>query len=87
MPSDTELLEHMYDRFNARDMEAVLATMLPSVKWQGSVVGVRIEFAANDPAGVLARYKERRQAVLSAPYLLQMEKRARSYSKLQPLRC
>jgi hypothetical protein len=27
MPSDTELLEHLYDRFNARDMEAVLATM------------------------------------------------------------
>ena len=27
MPSDTELLEHLYDRFNARDLEAVLATM------------------------------------------------------------
>jgi hypothetical protein len=27
MPSDTELLEHLYDRFNARDMEAVLVTM------------------------------------------------------------
>ena len=40
--------------------------LLPSVKWQGSVVGVRIEFAANDPAGLLTRYKERRQAVLSA---------------------
>ena len=40
--------------------------LLPSVKWQGSVVGVRIEFAANDPAGLLARYKERRQAALRA---------------------
>ncbi len=40
--------------------------LLPSVKWQGSVVGVRIEFAANDPAGLLGRYKERRQAVLRA---------------------
>jgi hypothetical protein len=40
--------------------------LLPSVKWQGSVVGVRIEFAANDPVGLLARYNERRKAVLSA---------------------
>lgn len=40
--------------------------LLPSVKWQGTVVGVRIEFAANDPAGLLARYKERRQAALDA---------------------
>jgi hypothetical protein len=27
MPSDTDLLEHLYDRFNARDMEAVLVPM------------------------------------------------------------
>jgi hypothetical protein len=27
MPSDRELLVHLYDRFNARDIEAVLATM------------------------------------------------------------
>jgi hypothetical protein len=27
MPSDTELLERVYDRSNARDMEAVLTTM------------------------------------------------------------
>ena len=27
MPSDTKLLEHLYERFNARDMEAALATM------------------------------------------------------------
>ncbi len=33
MPSDTELLEHLYDRFNARDMEAVLATMHLDVMW------------------------------------------------------
>jgi hypothetical protein len=24
MPSDTDILAHLYDRFNARDMEAVL---------------------------------------------------------------
>ena len=33
MSSDTELLKHLYDRFNARDMEAVLATMHPDVVW------------------------------------------------------
>lgn len=40
--------------------------LLPSVNWQGTVVGVRVEFAANDPAGLLARYKERRAAALAA---------------------
>jgi ketosteroid isomerase-like protein len=33
MPSDTDLLEHLYDRFNARDMEAVLVTMHRDVVW------------------------------------------------------
>ena len=33
MPSDAELLKHLYDRFNARDMEAVLATMHEDVVW------------------------------------------------------
>jgi ketosteroid isomerase-like protein len=39
MPSDTELLEHLYDRFNARDMEAVLATMHPDVMWANGMEG------------------------------------------------
>src|SRR6202022_4877352 len=39
MPSDTELLEHMYDRFNARDMEAVLATMHRHVMWANGMEG------------------------------------------------
>ncbi|RWP37423.1 AAA family ATPase [Mesorhizobium sp.] len=30
--------------------------LLPSVNRQGSVVGVRIEYAANDPAGLLERF-------------------------------
>jgi hypothetical protein len=30
MSGDTELLEHLHDPFNARDMEAVLATMHPT---------------------------------------------------------
>lgn len=33
MPSDKELLMRAYDGFNARNMEAVLATMHPDVVW------------------------------------------------------
>jgi ketosteroid isomerase-like protein len=33
MLSDTELLVHVYDCFNARDMKAVLATMHEDVVW------------------------------------------------------
>ena len=39
MPSDTELLERLYDRFNARDMEAALATMHPDVIWANGLEG------------------------------------------------
>jgi ketosteroid isomerase-like protein len=39
MPSDTELLEHLYDRFNARDMDAALATMHPDVVWANGLEG------------------------------------------------
>lgn len=39
MPSDRELLEHLYDRFNARDMEAVLATMHRDVVWANGLDG------------------------------------------------
>lgn len=39
MPSDTELLERLYDRFNARDMEAVLATMQRDVVWTNVLEG------------------------------------------------
>jgi hypothetical protein len=39
MPSDTELLERMYDRFNARDMEAVLTTMHGDVVWANGLEG------------------------------------------------
>jgi ketosteroid isomerase-like protein len=39
MSSDTELLEHLYDRFNARDMEAALATMHPDVVWANGLEG------------------------------------------------
>ena len=39
MPSDTEILEHLYDRFNARDMEAALATMHRDVIWANGLEG------------------------------------------------
>ena len=39
MPSDTELLEHLYDRFNARDMEAALAMMHRDVVWANGMEG------------------------------------------------
>jgi ketosteroid isomerase-like protein len=39
MPGDTELLKHLYDRFNARDMEAALATMHRDVVWANGLEG------------------------------------------------
>ena len=39
MRSDAELLLHLYDRFNARDMEAALATMHPDVVWANGLEG------------------------------------------------
>jgi ketosteroid isomerase-like protein len=39
VPSEKELLEHLYDRFNARDMEAVLTTMHPEVVWANGLEG------------------------------------------------
>lgn len=39
MPSDTKLLEHLYDRFNARDMEAALVTLHPGVVWANGMDG------------------------------------------------
>ena len=43
MPSDTELLEHLYDRFNARDIEAVLATMHRDVVWANGIEGGHVD--------------------------------------------
>ena len=39
MPSDAELLRRLYDRFNARDMEAILATMHANVVWANGMEG------------------------------------------------
>jgi ketosteroid isomerase-like protein len=42
MPIDTEVLKHLYDRFNARDIDAVLATMHPDVMWANGLEGGHI---------------------------------------------
>lgn len=39
MPDETALLKHLYDRFNARDMEAVLAALDPNVVWANGMEG------------------------------------------------
>ena len=39
MPTDKELLTHLYDRFNARDMEAVLTKLHPDVTWANGMEG------------------------------------------------
>ena len=38
-PSDTELLTRLYESFNARDMEALLAKMHPDVVWVNGMEG------------------------------------------------
>lgn len=39
MPNETALLKLLYDRFNARDMEAVLAALDPNVIWANGMEG------------------------------------------------
>ena len=39
MPDEIELLKRIYDRFNARDMETVLAAMHPDVRWANGMEG------------------------------------------------
>lgn len=39
MPNSTELLARLYDGFNARDVEAALATMHPDVIWANGLEG------------------------------------------------
>ena len=39
MPDEVELLKRLYDRFNARDMEALLATMHEDVIWANGMEG------------------------------------------------
>ena len=39
MSSEVELLKHVYERFNARDMETVLAVMHEDVVWANGMEG------------------------------------------------
>ena len=39
MPSDADLLKYLYERFNARDMDALLNAMHPDVEWANGMEG------------------------------------------------
>jgi nuclear transport factor 2 (NTF2) superfamily protein len=39
MPEEVEFLKRLYDRFNARDMERLLAAMHPDVVWANGMEG------------------------------------------------
>ena len=39
MDSDTDTLRHIYDRFNARDIDAVLAVLADDVAWANGMDG------------------------------------------------
>ena len=39
MSNNEELIKHLYDRFNARDMEAVLSTLAEDVAWANGMKG------------------------------------------------
>jgi hypothetical protein len=42
MPSHRELIERAYAAFNARDVDAALATMHPEVDWPNAIDGGRV---------------------------------------------
>jgi hypothetical protein len=39
MPDETDFLKQLYDRFNARDIELVLAALDPNVAWANGMEG------------------------------------------------
>jgi ketosteroid isomerase-like protein len=43
MFSDLALLNRLYDRFNARDMEAVIAVMHPDILWANGMEGGHVK--------------------------------------------
>ena len=50
MSDEVEFLEHVYDRFNARDMETVLAAMHEDVIWANAAMsGDATKCAATGP--------------------------------------
>ena len=50
MTADEPLIRTLYDRFNARDMEAVLALLAPDVAWANGMEGTHV----HGPAAVRA---------------------------------
>jgi ketosteroid isomerase-like protein len=45
MSDEVDLLKRVYDRFNARDMEAVLASMHEDVMWANGMEGGHVHDA------------------------------------------
>ena len=60
MKSDTEILQGMYDRFNARDIDGVLAVLFEDVVWANAMDGGHV----HGREGVRA-YWRRQWAVVS----------------------
>src|SRR5713101_4716213 len=54
----------LWFRVEAADLHRVI-DLLPNLTWQGSEVGIRIEFVASDEAGLLTRYQEARAKALA----------------------
>ena len=42
MTSDEQLIQHLYDRFNARDIDAVLSALAGDVAWANGMEGTHI---------------------------------------------
>lgn len=41
--TDAQLIEHLYNRFNARDIDAVLAALAPDVLWANGMEGTHVQ--------------------------------------------
>lgn len=73
MSSNIELVERLYDRFNAREMDAVLSIMHPDVVWanglEGGFVygrdGVRFNQSPATGTSLVSQSGERRRASLA----------------------
>jgi ketosteroid isomerase-like protein len=42
MSNDEQLVKHLYERFNARDMDAVLSTLAENVAWANGMEGTHV---------------------------------------------
>lgn len=42
MTSDEQLIQHLYDRFNARDIDGVLSALAENVAWANGMEGIHV---------------------------------------------